>query len=383
MRYSNDLADNEIMAQEQYKKITNFVSEKNIDINTLKRSAFSIKGYGIEPIFDGLAYVFTHTYNAAWTDINGNQHPVIGRRNNPSESHYQIIMKINTFHKYAYGGYPEVIKQEKTNLSKLAAEGIGKKVFLFKDGSSYYTDPLRISFWTKKDAVKEKMIDVSAEEIEREARRYYGLADGVVKGVNEYIIIEIFKPLFDCLLEPNKKGSIGGNFIQVFPSIYAELFMMINGLKDDEKFKVKDNNGHYYDIAAKEARLIYFYLARHDNRKGEYIDIDGLDLALSCFPSFVRVQGDKLEFRHKEGFGMRAKIKKAIMLFKELHLKNKMAEGQFIPIELDENCVQYQKDEKMFRIRVKRPDNKYEFKNTLGEDVKNFSMLYSSKKTSR
>jgi len=71
------------------------------------------------------------------------------------------------------------------------------------------------------------------------------------------------------------------------------------------------------------------------------------------------------------------------VLFKELYSRNKMAEGQFIPIELDENCVQYQKDEKMFCIRVKRPDNKCELKNTLSEDVKDFSMSYSSKKTSR
>jgi hypothetical protein len=217
------------------------------------------------------------------------------------------------------------------------------------------------------------MIAISSEKLAAEANRYRHLAGGVLKSANEYIVIEIFKPLFECLLKRNKKGTIGRNFIQVFPSIYAELFMIKNELKGNEDFAVYDKYGSDYEIQAKAARLIYFYLAKHDNKRTDYIDINILDLALSCFPSFIRYQDNKPIVRCEKGFDIRAKIKKAIILFKILASKNKVNEGQFIPIELDENTVQYRKEEKIIRIKVQRPINKNNCRFTITEDIKNFA----------
>jgi hypothetical protein len=111
------------------------------------------------------------------------------------------------------------------------------------------------------------------------------------------------------------------NFIQVFPSIYAELLMTKTELNGNENFTVYDKYGNDYEIQAKEACLIYFCLACHDNKKTNYIDINVLDLALSCFPSFIRYQDNKPVFRCEKGFDIRAKIKKAIIFFKILASK--------------------------------------------------------------
>ncbi len=363
MKYPKDLANNEIMPKRKYIEtpnlVENFMNEKSIDINILERNAFSIRGYGIEPVLDCSAYVFTNHYYKKARDVNGKEYDIIGRKNDSRETHYLIIMKMETFQNYAYGGHKEVIRQEKTNLSKLAKYGLGKKVFLLKDGSSYYTDLLRISFWNKIDAYREKILHFQPEQIANEARRYSNLTGGRIKGKNDYIIIEIFKPLFHCLLEKNKKGGTGKNFIQVPPSIYAELLMMKKELEDDNEFKVYDKYGADYEIAAKEARLIYFYLAKQDNRSGNYMHINVLDLALSCFPSFVRqTQDNKLDFRHEKGFDIESKLKKAIILLNRLGLKNKMNEGQFIPIKLDENTKRHRKDKNVVSIKVQRPINK-------------------------
>jgi|LQAB01.1.fsa_nt_gi hypothetical protein len=365
MKYPRELANSEIISKKYIKSknlIKNFIDEKSIDINTLERNAFSIRGYGTEPVLDSVARFFEKHYKDTIKYPDGKECDAIGRKNDPSESHYQIVMKMKTFHDYAYGGYKEVIRQEKTNLSKLAKYGLGKKLFLFKDGSSYYTDPLRISFLNKIDAYEKGMMPFQAGQIASEARRYSNMTGGYIKGKNEYIIIEIFKPLFNCMLELNQHGGIGRNFIQIPPSIYAELLMMKKELKDDDEFRVYDKYGNDPEIAAKEARLTYLFAAKTDNKKSDnYIHINGLNFALACFPSFVRQTHDnKLVLRHEKGFDMESKLKKAIILLKKLGEKGKMNEGQFIPKGLDENTKQHRKDKNVFSIKIERPNNKTE-----------------------
>jgi hypothetical protein len=122
MKYPYPLLNNETKTQKQYATITNFINEKNIDVNTLKRSAFSIGGYGIEPIFDSLAYTFIRSYNVILgLTLMERNILLLVEKIIQVKPIIMIIMKMDTFHRSAYGGYPEVIKQEKSK-SKLSCD---------------------------------------------------------------------------------------------------------------------------------------------------------------------------------------------------------------------------------------------------------------------
>lgn len=220
------------------------------------------------------------------------------------------------------------------------------------DGYNIITEPVRIDFIFEDETKLSK----------NEKKRLSNLCNKREKGekINRklvFIVIEYYKPLFESLFLKNKKGEIGNNYIQVPKAFYAEIKATIARIENMEFSNGMGLKKEKFPLHESDVRVIFLYIALHDNGKADYITINALDFAESCFPGDVKIIGtDKKKYISKaDGSKIRAIIKKTIIILKQMGKSGKMDGGRFIPIELDETRVQYSHKSREFRINLLRP----------------------------
>jgi hypothetical protein len=180
------------------------------------------------------------------------------------------------------------------------------------------------------------------------------------------IMIEFYKPLFEPLFVRNSKSGLGVSYIQMPRALHAELKSTTDKLTEIGFFNETDMDAEKVPVTEMDARAIFLYLALHDNHIGEYITIDAVDFTMCCFPSCLQYtqreneSGKLVKYPYISkinGFNICSKIKKTIVVFKQMGKIGKMDGGQFIPLKLDENHVQYNHEAQEYRIKILRPDN--------------------------
>jgi hypothetical protein len=260
----------------------------------------------------------------------------------------------------ALNGHSEYWQNFLTQLYKMAAHP-EKKVLPFTKDYNILTEPIRIDLVTEKG---DKLSDADKARLANLTSRNNPTGN---TGRVVLIMIEFYKPLFECLLQKNRKGEIGRNYIQIPKALQAETKATIEKLRDTGFFRGSDLDAEKVPVYEADARAIFLYMAQHDNRQGDRITIDAVDFVNSCFPSCLKFtpitnqetgEIEKKPYISKhDGFQIRSKIKKTIVTFKQMGKSGKMDGGQFIPMELDETKVQYNHEAQTYVIKVLRPKN--------------------------
>ncbi|GHT42178.1 hypothetical protein AGMMS49921_06730 [Endomicrobiia bacterium] len=300
--------------------------------------------------FDVLTYLCTN-YATAKFKKNGELHNVIERQDDSTETHYRSLIKIHTFLDFALDKHIEYIEDFKKQLFQLAYKPPEKKRLQLTADMGILTEPIRVDLITMAGAVQQGLIEYTLEE--REEEKYLFNLKGHPSSKIKFVAIEFYKPLFNCLLANNARGTLGQAYIQVPKALHAKIRHTINELQNNGILDGTDISTKKVPLFAMDARRIFLFLALHDNRKGEYINIDAVQCASSCFPSCVKKNGKNENYISEEdGFKIYLKIKKTIVLFKQMGLQGEMNGGQFIPFELDETKIRYLHCEKKYTIKV-------------------------------
>lgn len=301
--------------------------------------------------FDALSYLCTH-YHDKNIQVNDEVMPVIQRQDIPTETHYRTILPPEVLYDFALNGHTEYIEYFKKELYRISKFPVSR-ILPMESGHYIRTIPIKIDFIYKKES----------EYTKEDIGRLKGIKN---KRIIKAIVIEFYKPLFNCLIEANKKGTIGYNYLQLPKGFRAELKHTIDNLIVNGSFHGGEFSTNKIKLTESEAGGIYLYLSLHDNKQGESISIDAYDFIMSCFPGYIdtsRTNADgsiRIEITKKRGLDIRHKIKKAIYIYREM-LKNKKMNGSaFTPIDFDFelNKIQYQHENQKYIIKVKRP-NRY------------------------
>jgi|LSPZ01.1.fsa_nt_gi hypothetical protein len=359
-KYPRDLAKIETTSRRQYDVDKIKISDPHDMCLLNKKGTFTVAN--AHPfIFDALARLCTEYADAKYKDAMGNIHDVIDRQDNPTETHYRAILKLATFKEFALNGHDEywdTLHQQICHLSSHPE----KKVMPFTKDYTILTEPVKIDLVN--EAGEKLSVNEKTQLANLKNRKHPSM------GKIALVMIEFYKPLFSCLLNKNKQKELGYNYIQIPRGLQAELKATIEKLVTIGFFNGTDLDAEKVPLYATDARAIFLYMAQHDNRMGEHITIDALDFAMSCFPGDVKLmekvqcnadgttKTETTKYMSKaDGFKIRSKIKKTIITFKQMGRIGKMDGGQFIPIELDENTVQYNHEAQKYRIKVLRPKN--------------------------
>jgi hypothetical protein len=363
-KYPRALARIETTSRRQYdlEKIKAIDSKDTVLLQ--KKGAFTFAN-AYPFIFDGLSFLCTNHATDQWTDSDGNTRDVIERQDNRTETHYKAGLKLKTFMDMALNGHNEHRRDFLRQLYKLVAHP-EKKVLPYTDGCNIITEPVRIDF----------ILEDETKLSENEEKRLSNLCNKREKGKKirgkiKFIIIEFYKPLFESLFLVNSKGKLGKNYIQVPKALHAEIKATVAEIVTTEFFKGTDLEKENVPLYESNVRAVFLYFALHDNRKGDYITINALDFAESCFPKTVKIiykeqtdiesgrtyKASKKYLSRANCFKIRAKIIKTITTLKQMGKRGKMDGGQFIPVGLDETKVQYSYKSHEFRIKVLRPKN--------------------------
>jgi hypothetical protein len=353
-KYPKMLAGTEITSRRQY-DISKIQMNNSEDITLLNKKGTFTFANAYPYIFDAVSALCTEYATTTYECPNGEIRKVIERQEDPIETHYRAILTLETFMKLALNKHTEYKKRFLIQLLQFSNTS-QKKILPLQKGYNILTEPVRI------DLIKEENLTDS------ERRRFFNLKNrkDATKGKIVLIAIEFYKPLFECLLKTNQKGTLGGNYIQIPKALQAELDSTIDKLKQtshlqDTKTKIDLENIKIKPVTAQKARATFLYLALHDNKKGQHIIIDTLDFADHCFPGYVERKNANKEqiprpyISKKNSCNVREEIKNIIAIFQEMEKAGKMDNAQLIPIELDEHTAQYNHSSQKYRIKVARP----------------------------
>jgi hypothetical protein len=314
-------------------------------------------------IFDAITFMCSHYATKTLKMPSGEILPLIERQDSVTETHYRATLSFESFMDFALDGHDECRHNFLVQLYKLIAHP-EKKIVPFRDGYKIITEPVRI------ELIIEDSTKLSEARKNQLQNLYNKRREGEhITGRVELITIEFYKPFFENLFRKNPSGSIGKNFIQVPKALTARIEAFYQNLRRNSHFKGCDTSET--KLRAMEVRKIFFYLALHDNRKGERINIDATDFAESCFPRSVKISYKEVidentmqtkvipskYISKSDGFEIRKRIKNAISVLSQLGKKGELAGAQFVPLSLDENTVQYTYNDQTYRIKISRNPN--------------------------
>lgn len=333
---------------------------------TLNKRALTEFNRGYPYIFDGLSYICTWLANEYYLTRNGERRDLIGRKDDPTETHYRTILPIWAFLDDCCGERKQVRQKVLLEIIKLAQKE-EKKILSLNDNYNILTAPVRIDLITKNGdtvtaAEKQNIKNLQQRFIVDKNDRYHQQTYTTREAPIAFIVLEYYKPLFEPILEKNSKGGIGRDYFQ-FPAFFqANLDATIRELVESNYFENTDLTREKVPITSINARQVFEVIADHDNGKGDHIIIPALEMARRCFPRYITrytvKNGDvKESIPYSRGFEMRAKIKKAIIVFKKMGRTGEMDGGRLLPVELVESSVSYNKQTQEFKIRVIRPKN--------------------------
>ena len=279
VKYAKNLAHREITTRKQIAFNSRKLDDPNDEKLLQKIGTFTVAN--AHPfIFDALCWICTK-FPETTISLNGITQDIIQRQDNPLETHYRTVLPIEKFKEFALGSHNAYWENLRVQIYKLV-KNPEKKVMPINERLTILTEPIRI------DLLRETLS-------EDEQKRFAGLKGGSDKKIT-YIIIEYFKPLFECLLQRNDKGTFGQNFLQLPRALQAELGFTIDKLR--KNYILRDQGKKSID--AMDARRIFLYLAMLDNKKGNCININLYHFALSCFPSVVCTDERAIEYNQKK-----------------------------------------------------------------------------------
>jgi hypothetical protein len=355
-KYPRTLADTETKSRRSYPADIHVTPETDRDFLT-NPAAFSLQN--VYPyVFDGLTAFCTDHFNTSLT-FEGKEIMAIQGQNEPALTHFQAIVPVDVFKELCLDGHNEYWHFLETELHRMHKEP-ELRLLPFTPGYLIRTHPLFVDF-VYEDGTKASVMK-SLENIG---------ADRKIK----YLILHFYKPLFSSILQKNKKGTIGNNYIQMPRAFQAKIAATLKELEarfksldiiypsgDDvgarfmkaivEKFNNEKPDGWTYvkpldyksmfesvmSLSAIEARNIFLFFACHDDRLAEHINIYSVydDFVMGCFPGlvekrkkgniYIKPENEKLINKKLEGF---------TYLCNFLGIDGKMNGAQFLPLFFD------------------------------------------------
>ncbi|GHT36705.1 hypothetical protein AGMMS49593_02250 [Endomicrobiia bacterium] len=218
---------------------------------------------------------------------NGKWRNIIERQDDAEETHYRVVVTIETLREFTFG------KQKYDN------ETFMKQLFQFSQNPyqtifetaptvSIVTNPIRIDLVTSDRALKLRLINV----MDKNDIRLTNLKGSPTSKIR-LVILEFFKPFYKDLLIKNSKGGIGSNYIQYPLQLQCKIKKAANNTLSNTEYNKNqtqsNKNRKFYSVA----RMILDLMALRDNGVGKYIRIDVIKCASSCFSSLVKRKGDK------------------------------------------------------------------------------------------
>ncbi len=311
VHYPRAAANAETTSRRQHSQLVeNGVSLSQDKIESLTRSFFEIAG--AHPyVFDALSYICTYHRGA------------IDRVDDQTETHFRVRLPVEAFMDFSLDGRMQFKHRIMTELYDMASMQRGKVLPLDAE-HSVLTVPVRVELFYE-DGSK---IDPS---IARQLENLKGQAP--VK----LIALEFYKPLFASLL----RGEEGESWFPLPKAFHAKMLEMMDECRDLPEYK---NAG--IQAFPVQYRKLYLYMNLHDNGQGDFLNLDGVDSLLSCYPTLVKTKG---RANYVDWWRARLFIKKASSLF------NRMAErGLMDGVKLVPTGIWYDKPIKQFRIRLQR-----------------------------
>jgi hypothetical protein len=248
----------------------------------------------------------------------------IERKDNPRETHYRAAIPWNIFKDYALDGHTDAgnTKRLSDELYKMIDHPLSKVLPLDKN-HSIRTQPIRL------DIVYEDNILYS------QIRGLKNVDGRKIKG----IIIEFYKPLWRSLFD----GKYGINWFLAPKAFNAKMHVAIEKHKEEKEFTAYGTLAYAIDY-----RRLFLYLNMHDNKRGEHVNYDALDLARSCIPSQVRLN-EKGEYELINWYHLHQFVQKVLLLLNRMGHDGFMEGIPFIP-----KSVWYEKPTKEIKVRFHR-----------------------------
>lgn len=312
-KYPKNLANAEIMPRnkQQENSILNIENEMlKAKIAELDKGAFQLGGF-YPFIFDTINFVCTHYKE------------FIQRQDNTRETHYRLNIPIEHFLSFALDGsmYKKRLYDEMYRLIKSPV----KKSLPLDKKHSILTDPIRIDLIYEDDTKYSMLKNTTGKKIKN-------------------VIIEFYKPLWNRLL----KGKDGEAWFLAPKAFYAKMLDSIVKWKNLPEFTKYGRLAFPINF-----RRLFLYLNMHDNKKGNFLNIDAIDLVRSCLPSEIQKKNNQYYIRNW------FKVHKFIQ--KGLKLLHKMAEnGLMTSVSLIPQSLWYDKNLLQIRIKICRNINQLE-----------------------
>jgi len=372
-KYPRTLAETETKSRRSYKE-GEYQVTPDTDRNLLASpAAFSLQN--IFPyVFDGLAALCTDCANETATYIIGGIEKtlkIIQGQDEDGLLYYQTMLPLETFRDFALNGHNEYWHYLENELYELF-KNPEKKLLPLAPGHFYVDYPIQVGFIYEngmKANIIKKLDNIGA--------------DRKIK----YLVLHFYKPLFASLLQKNKKGGIGNNYLQVSRALQAEINAMLKSLKNHYSFLkehcidmqkhrewqiehdfenvlkaamaefnipgepslVRDYTAEIKDyterleavmsLSAIEARNIFLFLACHDDRHSPSINIKTCnnDFLIGCFPGLVEIRKKtgKVYIKPKNKELLNKKLQGFIYLFRIMAREGKLNGAQFLPLDFD------------------------------------------------
>ena len=171
-------------------------------------------------------------------------------------------------------------------------------------------------------------------------RRITGNLKNLKEGGQEikFVVIEFYKPLFYQLL----RGKHGEAWFLLPKAFHAKMLKAINEYKDLPEFK------RYGNLATSiNYRKLYLYFNLHDNKRGDNLTYDALELSLHCLPENINEKNGK---RYLDNwYKLHQFTQKGTRLF------HKMAQdGLLEGVSIIPTSVYYEKPAKEIKIKLQR-----------------------------
>ena len=339
VKYPKQLAISETSSRRRLDQLKLFNDELDPFIAELKKSLYT-HSVAHSTIYDGLSLACSMLYDKKWQDDKtGDWHDIIGRKDDITETHYRLFAPENFIKTIFAGPFEDEWPNVRNQLLKLALRAEPKKLPL--DKNHYIIDtPIKVTPWYETDNI-EKFFNLSPRrkgkgkgEAGKIAREQTGEREiGKVKGKIIGFSIEFFKPYFTPLLERNKRGKVGKNYLLTPPYFQLKLNDMFRGaikgtqkallekqkeleslfndamsinllsdkqindiraVKNEQKLKAqafrKKTQRKLERATPLDVRKLYLALALKDNHEGEYITIENLaDFIEGIWPELVRI----------------------------------------------------------------------------------------------
>ena len=367
-KYPRTLAETETKSRKFYKE-AGFQITPDTDKNLLTDpNAFTLQN--VYPyIFDGLAALCSDYADKTFILENAGEKKetkIIQGQDEAALTHYQAIVPLDAFKNLALNGHNEYWNFLEKELYEMFRKP-EKRVLPFTTGLVIATHPIEVDFIYEngiKASTIKKLDNIGA--------------DRKIK----YIVLRFYKPLFSSILEKNRKGGIGSNYLKMPRAMQAEINSTLTELESRfnhlriscpsgndnvsqfmraivEKYNnnpelAKEEMGlkwrytpirdyeadleNVKSLTAMEARKIFLFLACHDDKKSPFISINtSFDAFLvGCFPGFVDVRkSGKIYIKPKYKKLVEQKLHGFTWLCQYLANNGKLNGAQFLPLNYD------------------------------------------------